>query len=163
MKYPFSTLLSALTLLVLSSVSLAAEMVNINKADAAAISQSLEGIGPIKAEAIVSYRKKNGRFGSIDDLKNVDGIGPALIKNNKRYLSLSKGAVKGDAKTYAAAKKAALASKSKKKTKKKTVAKKPAKKKPVKKKKPVSEKPVKKADKKKPVKKKKKKKKKPAS
>jgi len=95
-----------------ANVASAAEMVNLNKADAAAIQQSLIGIGPIKAEAIVAYRKKAGKFKSVDDLLNVKGIGPGLIKKNKRYLSLSKGAVSGDSKKYAADKKQAKAKQS---------------------------------------------------
>lgn len=95
-----------------AGVALAAETVNLNKADAAAIQQSLIGIGPVKAEAIISYRKKNGKFSGVDDLLNVKGIGPGLIKKNKKYLSLSKGVVKGDAKKYAAVKKQAKAKQS---------------------------------------------------
>ncbi len=95
-----------------AKVALAAEIVNLNKADAAAMQQNLVGIGPIKAESIVSHRKKNGKFKSVDDLLNVTGIGPALLKKNKRYLSLSKGVVSGDAKKYAASKKQAKAKQS---------------------------------------------------
>lgn len=113
-----------LTMLLFSTLATAAEVVNINKATAAAIQQNLVGIGPIKAEAIVKYRSKNGKYASLDDLENVTGIGPALIKKNKRYLSLSKGVVKGDDKAYAAAKKAAGKSKSTGTKKKKTTAKK---------------------------------------
>lgn len=115
-----------LTMLLFSTIASAAEVVNINKATAAAIQQNLVGIGPIKAEAIVKYRSKNGKYASLDDLQNVTGIGPALIKKNKRYLSLSKGVVKGDDKAYAAAKKAAGKSKSTGAKKKKTTAKKKA-------------------------------------
>jgi len=116
------------TMLVFAGFAAAAEMVNLNKATASAIQQNLVGIGPIKAEAIISYRKKNGKFKSLDDLKNVTGIGPALIKKNKRYLSLSKGAVKGDDKAYAAAKKQAGKGKSTGSKKKSKVTAKPAKK-----------------------------------
>lgn len=114
-----------LMLLMATSISFAADVVNLNKANAAAIQQNLVGIGPIKAEAIIAYRKKNGKFKSIDDLLNVTGIGPALVKKNKRYLSLTKGVVSGDDKAYAAAKKqAGSAKKSSKKstTKKSTTA-----------------------------------------
>jgi len=124
-----------IAMLFFSGISAAAEIVNLNKASAAAIQQNLVGIGPIKAEAIVSYRKKNGKFKSLDDLQNVTGIGPALVKKNKRYLSLSKGVTSGDDKAYAAAKKSTKSTTSKSKTKKDTKAAKPAKKKPAKKKK----------------------------
>jgi len=103
---------AGMLLLVSTGLVMAAELVNLNKADSAAIQQSLIGIGPIKAEAIVSYRKKNGSYKSIDDLLNVKGIGPGLVKKNKKYLSLSKGVVKGDSKKYAASKKQAKAKKS---------------------------------------------------
>lgn len=103
--------ITLLTLMLFAGLSSAAEMVNINKASAAAIQQNLVGIGPIKAEAIVSYRKKNGKFKSMDDLQNVTGLGPALIKKNKRYVSMTKGVVAGDDKAYAASKKQAGKSK----------------------------------------------------
>jgi len=118
--------LTFLAMMLFTGLAAAAEVVNINKASAAAIQQNLVGIGPIKAEAIISYRKKNGKFKSLDDLQNVTGLGPALVKKNKRYLSLSKGVVKGDDKAYAAAKKQAGTGKStsKKKTTAKTAKKK---------------------------------------
>jgi len=109
-KLAISTLFFAM--LLFAGFAAAAEMVNLNKATAAAIQQNLVGIGPIKAEAIISYRKKNGKFKSLDDLQNVTGIGPALVKKNKRYLSLTKGVVAGDNKAYAASKKQAGKSKS---------------------------------------------------
>ena len=112
MKTKLVSFFAGILLLASAGLVMAAELVNLNKADSAAIQQSLIGIGPIKAEAIVSYRKKNGSFKSLDDLLNVKGIGPGLIKKNKKYLSLRKGAVKGDAKKYSAAKKQAQAKKS---------------------------------------------------
>ncbi len=120
MKSRLAFILTLVSMLMLASPLQAAEVVNLNKANAAAIQQNLIGIGPIKAEAIVSFRKKNGKYKNIDDLLNVKGIGPALIKKNKRYLSLTKGAVSGDDKAYAAAKKKAKSSKSSTKKKKKT-------------------------------------------
>lgn len=99
----------AIALLLFSTLTIAAEIVNINKADAAAIQQNLTGIGPVKAEAIVRYRNKVGKFKSLEDLQNVDGLGPALVKKNKKLLSLSKGVTKGDAKAYSSAKKKATA------------------------------------------------------
>ncbi|WP_318241039.1 ComEA family DNA-binding protein [Ureibacillus galli] len=50
------------------------DKVNINSADEATLT-TLPGIGPSKAQAIISYREENGPFQSIDELKNVSGIG----------------------------------------------------------------------------------------
>jgi len=67
--------------------------VNINKADAEQLSQSLNGIGLKKAMAIVKYRKENGAFKTLDDLTNVKGIGEKTVKKNKADILFSK--VKG--------------------------------------------------------------------
>ena len=52
--------------------------ININSATAAEL-DSLSGIGPTKAQAIVDYRNQNGPFRTIDDLLNVPGIGPKTL------------------------------------------------------------------------------------
>ena len=52
-----------------------AEPVNINTADATALANALDGIGPAKAKAIVAYREKNGPFKKIEELMNVRGVG----------------------------------------------------------------------------------------
>ena len=77
-----------LILLVLFSFNAFAEPVNINKASAQEIAGSLNGIGIKKAEAIVSYRKKNGKFKSADELGNVKGIGEKTIAKNKQEIKL---------------------------------------------------------------------------
>lgn len=41
---------------------------------------TLPGIGPVTAAAIVAWRAANGRFTSIDQLGDVDGIGPARLE-----------------------------------------------------------------------------------
>ena len=69
----------------------AAQLVDINNADAETMIENWKGIGETKARAIVAYRKKNGPFSDINDLANVKGIGEGLIKNNRKYMSLSKG------------------------------------------------------------------------
>lgn len=75
-----------------------AEMVNINKADAAALMENLPGIGETKAKAIVKYRKENGNFKSIDGLLDVPGIGEKTFANLKSEVSVSKGAAKATGK-----------------------------------------------------------------
>ncbi len=64
--------------------------ININTADAKTLS-TLKGIGPKKAQAIVTYRQKNGGFKSVDDLAKVKGINTKLIarllKNNPNRIS----------------------------------------------------------------------------
>ena len=54
------------------------EPVNINQADANAL-MKLKGIGPKKAEAIITYRKENGPFKSVDDLAKVKGFGQKRV------------------------------------------------------------------------------------
>lgn len=66
-------------------------IVNINKANASALSAYLAGIGPVKAQAIVNYRRKNGKFTSAKDLLKVEGIGEATFDGLKKNISTSRG------------------------------------------------------------------------
>jgi len=50
--------------------------------------QQLTGIGLKKAEAIIEYRNKNGKFKSIEDIQQVKGIGLSLFEKNKLKLVL---------------------------------------------------------------------------
>lgn len=45
--------------------------------------QTLDGIGKSKAEAIIEYRTNNGLFKTIEDIKNVSGIGDAAFEKIK--------------------------------------------------------------------------------
>ena len=60
---------------------------SINKATAEQL-QSIPGIGPSKAAAIVDYRKANGKFVKIEDLQNVPGIGAKLLAKVKSQVTL---------------------------------------------------------------------------
>jgi competence protein ComEA len=56
--------------------------ININTANQNQL-ESLPGIGPSKAAAIIGYRNANGAFKSIESIKNVQGIGDATYANIK--------------------------------------------------------------------------------
>jgi len=80
--------------LMFGSFSVQAEVVNINKADAAAMQHYLAGIGEKKAKSIVKYRKDNGDFKEIEDIMEVKGIGEGIFKKIKSDISTSKGVTK---------------------------------------------------------------------
>ena len=63
----------------------AAGPVAINRATAKEF-ESLDGIGPVLASRIVSYRKANGAFTAIEDLKKVPGIGEITFAKFKEKL-----------------------------------------------------------------------------
>lgn len=52
--------------------------VNINSADATEL-ETLPGVGPVTASSILAWRAANGSFTSVDQLAEVDGIGPATL------------------------------------------------------------------------------------
>ncbi len=56
--------------------------VNVNEADAASIANTLIGIGYSRAQAIVDYREKHGRFYSAEELTAVKGIGQSTVQKN---------------------------------------------------------------------------------
>jgi len=70
------------------SISVFAAPVQINNADADSIASALKGIGPSKAAAIVKYREEFGPFESLEELKNVKGIGQKIIDSNREDIKL---------------------------------------------------------------------------
>lgn len=63
--------------------------VNINQATAEELAAKLQGIGMSKAVAIVEYRKKVGKFISVDQLAEVKGIGKATVDKNRANIKLN--------------------------------------------------------------------------
>ena len=61
--------------------------VNINTATQAEL-ETLQGIGPAKAKAIIDHRKKNGSFKSADDLQKVSGIGPVTVQKLRKDITV---------------------------------------------------------------------------
>ena len=72
---------------IVGDTTAAQEIININKADENEL-QSLNGIGESLASSIVEYRKENGKFETIEDLKNVPGIGESKFENIKAYIKV---------------------------------------------------------------------------
>ena len=62
--------------------------VSINTASAEDLARVMNGVGMKKAQAIVSYRQEYGPFKTLDDLKQVPGMGSALVERNLGNLTL---------------------------------------------------------------------------
>jgi len=79
-------MIKILAFLVLLS-SLLFSAVNINRANTAQL-QTLNGIGPAKAQEIIKYRKSHGGFKTVDELVKVKGIGPKTVMRLKTQVSI---------------------------------------------------------------------------
>ncbi|HFT8658291.1 TPA: helix-hairpin-helix domain-containing protein [Enterobacter cloacae] len=62
--------------------------VSINKASAEDLARVMNGVGLKKAQAIVSYREEYGPFKTVDDLRQVPGMGNSLVERNLSHLTL---------------------------------------------------------------------------
>lgn len=71
-----------------SSNNVADGMININTASETELTK-LPGIGLSKAAAIVTYREENGMFSSIEDIKNVSGVGDATFSNIESMITVN--------------------------------------------------------------------------
>ncbi|MDR0777203.1 MAG: helix-hairpin-helix domain-containing protein [Azonexus sp.] len=74
--------------LFLAGIGLALAAVNINTASVDELN-TVKGIGPSKAKAIVEYREKNGPYKTLDDLKEVKGFGAKSVDKLRGELSVS--------------------------------------------------------------------------
>ena len=85
--------LAVVICLTLASLVAQAQTIDINTATAAEL-ETLKGIGPSKAEAIIKYRTEHGAFQSVDDLVKVPGIGAKTLSDVKDKISVG-GAAAG--------------------------------------------------------------------
>ncbi len=65
-----------------------ASKVSLNSASVEMLASKLKGVGVTKAHAIITYRRANGPFKSVDELAKVKGIGAATIAKNIQVLAL---------------------------------------------------------------------------
>ncbi|MCO6541370.1 MAG: helix-hairpin-helix domain-containing protein [Lactobacillus sp.] len=63
------------------------KQVNLNTATIEQL-QSLDGIGPKKAELIIKYRQEKGNFSKIEDLTNIQGIGEKTLEKIKSQITI---------------------------------------------------------------------------
>jgi competence protein ComEA len=63
------------------------QKVNINRAEAWLL-QALPGIGEVRAQAIIDYRRQNGRFRNINELTKVEGIGTDTFEKIKHLITV---------------------------------------------------------------------------
>ena len=63
------------------------DLININIASIDEL-MSLTGIGESKAKSIIEYRSTNGKFNTIEDLKNISGIGEFLFEKIKDKITV---------------------------------------------------------------------------
>ena len=70
-----------------ASAPMASQIVNVNEASAQEL-ESIKGVGPALAERIVEYRTANGKFKSLDQLREVKGIGEAKLGKMKNEITL---------------------------------------------------------------------------
>lgn len=75
-----------LAIILLSTLLFSA--INVNKANSAQL-QTLNGIGPTKAQEIINYRKSHGGFKTVEELVNVKGIGAKSLMKMKAQVSIN--------------------------------------------------------------------------
>ena len=80
--------LFSLVLAIVSFIGMAFAAVNINTATQAEL-ESLRGVGPLRAKAIIAYREKHGPFKTLEEVDNVPGIGKGTISRMAPDVTLS--------------------------------------------------------------------------
>ena len=63
------------------------QLININSSDINNLTK-IPSIGEAKAKKIIEYREENGLFKSVEEIKNVSGIGESLYEKIKDYITI---------------------------------------------------------------------------
>lgn len=69
-------------------IPLPGERININTATQVQL-ESLPGIGEKIAQAIIAYRSTHGRFAAIEEIQDVEGIGPSIFEQIRDLIAVS--------------------------------------------------------------------------
>ncbi|NNE08022.1 MAG: helix-hairpin-helix domain-containing protein, partial [Gemmatimonadetes bacterium] len=64
-------------------------VVDLNRCDREEL-ETLPGLGPSKAAAVIAWREEKGPFETVDELLAVPGIGPKTLERLKPHLSLER-------------------------------------------------------------------------
>lgn len=83
-----STQVSAAEPISVAALAQKIEVVSINTATAEAIAEAMKGVGFKKAQAIVEWRTKNGKFTALEQLLEIKGIGEKTLAANKKRIKL---------------------------------------------------------------------------
>jgi len=62
--------------------------ININSADKSLL-ETLPGIEPSRAQGIIEHRERHGAFGTVEEIKNVSGIGDKIFEALKDYVTIN--------------------------------------------------------------------------
>jgi competence protein ComEA len=65
----------------------AVQKININTATVQQL-MDLKGVGEVLAQRIVEYRSQHGPFATVNDLSNVNGIGPKILSDNEAVITV---------------------------------------------------------------------------
>lgn len=78
----------AAALALAAPLAAAAGKIDINTATAQELAAALDGVGEVRARAIVDYRDEHGPFPSVAALVDVSGIGEATLERNRMLITV---------------------------------------------------------------------------